>query len=204
LRPAKPLKRQQRISKSNMKTIKRIMGTLWPKFGLPKASLAIIAAIAVTASVQAQPASGLRVLQMTNTALAFQGLAGPWDPNGVWNTNAALATAAATNYYIPIQTASTTGDGYGDITVSWGFKQMSGAATDVCKADIQASGNGNDWIDGYYVLSLAANGTTRVFTNATITVNALPYLRLAWVSNATATTMTNITFEVFYKNYRGR
>lgn len=132
---------------------------------------------------------GVNPLSQTNTALG--------NLDGA-NTNAVVTTASATNYYITIPAC----DRFGDVCMQVSFRLLSGAATDVCKTVFDASADGTNWIPSWAVISTAANGTTTVSGLTNITLNSIGFLRLAYFTNATAVSVTNLMINACYKPLR--
>jgi len=127
-------------------------------------------------------------LSQTNTALSSVLLDG--------NTNCLALTAAATNYYINVPNVGK----YGDVYIYWSYK-LSNTGTDTSSLHFSGSGDGSNYITAADI-SLAANGTTTVAAGTNLTINAMPYLRLDYLTNASARSMSNITIKVTYKPSR--
>jgi hypothetical protein len=151
------------------------------------AALLLCVSLLFLGSVQAQQIK-ITPLSQTNTALPSVLLDG--------NTNASVATAVATNYYIVIPNTAK----FGDIYVNWAYK-LSGSGTDTSIAHFSGSGDGSNYF-ALADISIAGAGTAFVANGTNLTINALPYVRLDYVTNASARTMSGITIKVTYKPSR--
>lgn len=109
------------------------------------------------------------------------------------NTNNVLAGSSVTNLYIQIPMT----DRFDDLCLGWFF---TGTNTDSSKLFIDSSADGNNWLTNTVVLTKAANSGQPVYTN--IAMNAIPYWRVSYGTNAGAGPWSNNTITVCFKPYK--
>lgn len=109
------------------------------------------------------------------------------------NTNNVLAGSSVTNLYIKIPFT----DMFDDMCLGWFF---TGTNSDSSKLFIDSSADGNNWLTNTVVLTKAANSGQPVYTN--ITMNAIPYWRVSYGTNAGAGPWSNNTITVCFKPYK--
>ncbi len=156
------------------------------------AGLCSLCLLLLNSSQAAQTSAGniLQVvpLSQTNSALPSVLLDG--------NTNCSVATAVATNYFITVPNTAK----WGEVYVNLAYK-LSGSGTDTSILHLSGSGDGSNYV-ALADISVAGAGTAFVSGGTNLVINSLPYVRVDYLTNATARTMSGITVKVTYKPSR--
>lgn len=158
---------------------------------LLKLGAALAAGLAITAFAPKAEADQFGPTSLCQT----NGTGGTNLLNGTSGTMA-VAGGAATNLYISIPKVAK----YRYISVFFASKQMSGTAADVnvCHLDFSPDGSTTNWMNLADISNTAAT-TTIVKGNTNLDLPSIGYVRVAYITNACATIMTNVSLTVTYK-----